>query len=100
MTTCLTHPSVRDERGAFAGRLPLPTEDHLNRNGYGVWSEGAGGIVYVDDCALAAANFAAAELAEDPDDEVRIVAMCDDHEEQPAGGCEECGDETDDDFED
>ncbi|NUQ98316.1 MAG: hypothetical protein HOY79_17790 [Streptomyces sp.] len=102
MTTCPTHKTA-DERGEFATRLPLPTEGHLNRNGYGVWSDSAGGIVYVDDCALAAANLAAADLAEDPDDEVRIVVMCDDHEEQPADSCEECSaeyDETDDDEDD
>jgi len=96
MSGCLCHNRA-DERGEFADRLPVPACDTRLRHGYGIWSDGAGGIVYVGHCALDVANFAAAELAEDPDDEVRIVVMCDDHEEQPADGCEVCFNEYDED---
>jgi len=98
MTACPRHNRA-DERGEFADRLPVPTCDTRLRHGYGVWSDGAGGIVYVGHCAMDVANWTAAEiLAADPDDEVRIVVMCDDHEEQPTDGCQECfGKDGDDD---
>lgn len=101
MTACPRHDTP-DERGEFTDRLPVPVCDTRHRGGYGAWSEFAGGFVFAGDCALEVANDAAAELAEDPDDEIRILAVCDDHPEQPADGCEECNaeydeDETDDD---
>jgi hypothetical protein len=96
MAACPRH-DIPDERGEFTDRLPVPTCDTRLRHGYGVWSDGAGGIVYVDHCALDVANWTAAEiLAENPDDEVRIVVMCDDHEEQPADSCEDCSAEMND----
>jgi len=94
MTACPTHPSVRDERGEFAGRLPV----QLCESGadYGVWTEDDGGFLCTFDCAMQAANFAAELLAEDDEQELKILRECHDHPGQREDGCEECFSEYDD----
>jgi hypothetical protein len=92
-TVCPEHHVV-DKRGgrvAELGTIPA-CESGVT---YGAWSEGAGGFVYTGDCATEVANWAADELrtlAKDDDtDTIQILAICREHEEQPANGCEECG---------
>jgi hypothetical protein len=92
-TNCARH-SVEDRRGGQAIELgTIPTcESGVT---YGAWSEGAGGFVYSGvDCATDAANWAADELRQlandDDTDKFQILAICPDHEDQPANGCEEC----------
>lgn len=93
--TCPTHPSVTDERGVFAARLPVtPCESGAD---YLVWDDNDGGALCAFDCAMEAANYAAEILAEDDDCEMRILRQCHDHEGQPDDGCPECGDEYDED---
>lgn len=92
-TICPQHHVV-DKRGGRAielGTIPA-CEPGVT---YGAWSEGAGGFVYSGvDCATDAANWAADELrqlAKDDDaDTIQILAICREHEEQPANGCEDC----------
>lgn len=89
--TCPTHPSVRDERGTFAARLPVtPCESGTD---YLVWDDNDGGALCAFDCAMQAANFAAGILAEDDDCEMRILRECRNHPGQPDDGCRECFDE-------
>lgn len=97
-TACPAH-HVGDKRGGRAIELgTIPTcEPGIT---YGAWSEGAGGFVYSGvDCATEAANWAADELrtlAKDDDtDKFEILAICREHNEQPANGCEDCNAEGD-----
>jgi len=93
-TACPTHPSVRDERGEFADRLPVqPCESGAD---YGVWTEDDGGFLCTFDCAMQAANYAAELLAEDDEQELKILRECHDHPGQREDGCEECFSEYDD----
>jgi hypothetical protein len=92
VTECPTH-HIADKRGGRAAELgSIPAcESGIT---YGAWSEGAGGFVYSGDCATEVANWAADELrtlAKDDDtDKFEILAICREHDEQPANGCEEC----------
>jgi len=91
---CIGH-HVTDERGAHADALPVPAcESGVT---YGIWNENDGGFVHSRDCALKAANDAAEFLAEDADGDYRIVAVCREHEDQPAGTCADCNTEADED---
>lgn len=99
-TVCPAHHVVdkRGDRAAELGAIPA-CEPGVT---YGAWSEGAGGFVYSGaDCATDAANWAADELrrlAKDDDtDTIQILAICREHEEQPANGCEECAEEPEED---
>lgn len=93
MTTCQTHTRVRDERGVFANRLPVqPCESGAD---YGVWTEDDGGFLCTFDCAMQAANYAAELLAEDDDQELKILRECHDHPGQREDGCEDCFGEDD-----
>jgi len=85
---CPNHPAVADERGTHAEALPVPRCQ--DGTGYGVWDEGDGGFTHVVDCAMSAANWAAEQLDEDSDYEMHIKAVCGDHPDQPADGCEDC----------
>lgn len=92
-TICPEHHVV-DKRGGRA--LELDTIPACESGvTYGAWSEGVGGFVYSGDCATEVANWAADELrtlAKDDDtDTIQILAVCREHEGQPANGCEECG---------
>lgn len=98
-TVCPAHRVVdkRGDRAAELGAIPA-CEPGVT---YGAWSEGAGGFVYSGaDCATDAANWAADELrqlAKDKDtDTIQILAICREHEEQPANGCEDCNTEDED----
>jgi len=85
-TGCSSH-RVADERGEFATELPVPTcESGVT---YGIWNENDGGFVHTRDCALRAANDAADFLAEDPDSEYKVLAVCREHEDEPADTCTE-----------
>ncbi|MEU0857455.1 hypothetical protein ABZ352_18730 [Streptomyces griseofuscus] len=91
---CATH-RVPDRRGVHTAALPLPACERSTQ--YGVWDEGAGGFVYVADCATDAGNWAVEVLIpEDPDVEMAVKAVCPDHEEQPAATCEDCYRDQDD----
>lgn len=57
---------------------------------YGVWDDNDAGFVHVVDCAQDAATWAQDELYAEPDYDLRVMAVCPDHEDQPAYGCEEC----------
>ncbi|MFJ4342655.1 hypothetical protein [Streptomyces sp. NPDC088915] len=88
---CAVH-RVPDRRGPRATAVPLPSCGGGTE--YGVWDEGAGGFVYAADCATDSGNWAVNLLAEDPDAELSVKAVCPDHQEQPAAVCEDCyGDE-------
>lgn len=91
---CSSH-RVSDERGEFVDELPVPAcQPGVT---YGIWNENDGGFAHTRDCALRAANDAAEFLAEDPDGEYKVLAVCREHEEQPADTCEDCfaeGDEN------
>lgn len=59
---------------------------------FGIWSDAAGGIV---ESQMHSPQEAAARLAElvadgEDADDLKVVPMCEDHEEQPKYGCEEC----------
>lgn len=95
-TACTVH-HVSDLRGSYAIALPVPSCDGFGNNQYGAWSEGAGGFIFAAGCAMESANFAAEQLDEDPDDTVKILAVCSEHEEQPADRCEECFADDDED---
>jgi len=90
---CVTH-GIPDQRGPHADVLPVPAcEGGVT---YGVWDDFAGGFTYVEDCAMDVGNWAAREV-----DRIvggmTVMAVCRDHEEQPANGCEDCvADESDD----
>lgn len=88
---------IKDKCGGRATELgTIPTcEPGIT---YGVWSEGAGGFVFSGvDCAAEAANWAADELrqlAKDDDtDKFEVLAICREHGDQPANGCEDCNTE-------
>lgn len=101
MTACPTHPSVRDERGKFANRLPVQSCE--SGADYGVWTEDDGGFLCTFDCAMQAANYAAELLTEDDDQELKILRECHDHPGQPEDGCEDCfseNEESDDEADD
>jgi hypothetical protein len=93
---CARH-GIEDRRGGQAielGTIPTCESGVI----YGAWSEGGGGFVYSGvDCATDAANWAADELRQlandDDTDKFEILAICRDHEDQPANGCEECATE-------
>jgi hypothetical protein len=89
---CKVH-DVKDERGGRTLELAVVPVCESGMT-YGAWSEGAGGFVYIDDCATEVANYAANELrrlAKGGDtDNFQILVICPDHEEQPKNGCEEC----------
>ncbi len=57
---------------------------------YGVWDNNDAGFVHVEDCAQSAANWAGEQLYADSDSDLKVMAVCPDHEEQPANGCEDC----------
>ena len=82
------HHAVADGRGTHAETLPVPTCQ--SGTTYGVWAESAGGFIFVVDCAMDAANYAAEQLNEEPDEELSVMAVCREHEEQPADSCEDC----------
>ena len=82
------HHAVADGRGTHAETLPVPTCQ--SGTTYGVWDELAGGFTFAVDCAMEAANWAAEQLDDDPDGEMSILAVCREHEEQPADNCEDC----------
>lgn len=86
---CHTH-KVTDGRGRHADTLAVPPCDP-NVSTYGTWDEHEGGFVYTEDCAWSCASFAAELLDDDTDGEFRILPVCPEHEEQPAGQCGECG---------
>lgn len=100
MTSACKRHDVEDLRRNHAAVLPIPTCPSYGNKTFGAWSEGAGGFIYVESCALEVANYAANILDEDPDDTIKILAVCSEHEEQPHDTCEECfadeGDEPDD----
>jgi hypothetical protein len=87
---------MRGGRAAELGTLPACEAGAT----YGAWSEGAGGFIFSGDCAVDVANFAAdvlRQLAKDDDtDKIEILPVCREHEEQPAGSCEECAQEPED----
>jgi hypothetical protein len=97
-TPTMTEPAacpahhVTDIRHGRAAEVKIPACEPGTT--YGAWSEGAGGFVCASDCATDAGNYAANELRElakeDDTDTLKILAVCRDHEEQPADGCEEC----------
>lgn len=89
---CSNH-RVADERGEFTGELPVPTCQAGVT--YGIWNENDGGFVHTRDCALHAANDAAEFLTEDPESDLRILAVCREHQEQPADTCEDCSADED-----
>jgi hypothetical protein len=95
-TSCYTHSSVRDRWFHRADDLFVPRCTHVCDQ-YGVWSESAGGFIYVSDCATDCANEAADildELVVDGDtDTLSIRLLCADHAEQPYDGCQECAEE-------
>jgi hypothetical protein len=92
-TGCLSH-RIADERGKFAGDLPVPAcESGVS---YGIWNEDDGGFVHTQDCALQAANDAAEFLAEDTDSEYKVLAVCREHQDEPADTCAECFAEDED----
>jgi hypothetical protein len=89
---CPAH-GIADKRGAHAAALDVTC--CAAGTTYGVWDENDGGFTYVVDCAMDAANWAADQLDEDPDSDMVIKAVCREHEEQPADGCEDCDAEPD-----
>ncbi|WP_330335675.1 hypothetical protein OHS33_39240 (plasmid) [Streptomyces sp. NBC_00536] len=84
---CPVH-RVRDLRGAHATALPLPRCEGATQ--FGVWDENDAGFVYAGDCATEAGNWAAEILVEALDAEMRVTALCSEHPEQLADGCEDC----------
>src|SRR5882672_1608705 len=95
-TACKVH-HVSDLRGTHADALPVPACPSYGGNQYGAWSEGGGGFIYAESCAMEVANYAAEILTEeDPDDTIKILVVCPDHEEQPYDTCGECFADEDD----
>lgn len=85
---CPTHRPVSDTRGEYTALLPLPQCQHDVR--YGVWDDVEGGFVYVVDCAMNAANYAATTLRHYPLACPHIEAVCEAHGVQPADSCDGC----------
>lgn len=90
-SSCSVH-RIADKRGGRSIDLAVPACEPGTT--YGAWSDGAGGFIYTTDCAIEVANYAADELRqlakENDTDTIQILAVCCDHEEQPADGCEDC----------
>lgn len=64
---------------------------------WGVWSDIEGGLV-VDQCwSEAEASGELAELEQAGETDLRVAAICDDHDDQPADACGECGSDDEDD---
>ncbi|WP_035796435.1 hypothetical protein [Kitasatospora mediocidica] len=90
-----------DLRGGYAERIPVPARCESGVT-YGLWDEYAGGFTYTGDCRYEVAAEAVTRLTDpadddyDPDGEYKVLAICRDHEEQPADTCEDCsaGDES------
>lgn len=57
---------------------------------YGVWDDNDAGFVHVVDCAQDAVTWATEQMDDEPDYELEILAVCREHTDQPANGCEEC----------
>lgn len=57
---------------------------------YGVWDDNDAGFVHAEDCAQDAVTWAAEQMDDEPDYELEILAVCREHTDQPANGCEEC----------
>lgn len=97
--TCPYHTQVLDKRGAYAVHLPVPKCEPGSE--YMVWTENDGGAMTSFGCSMAAANFAAEEMAEDEDNigDLSIRRQCHEHQSQPYGDCAECDadDENEDD---
>lgn len=91
-----------DPRGEYTDRIPIPARCESGTT-YGLWDEYAGGFTYAGDCRYEVAAEAVTRLTDtaddnhDPDGEYKVLAICREHEEQPADTCEDCfaeGDEN------
>lgn len=80
-------------------------------NRWGVWTDGDGGFLtdachteaeaagIRDDMIDAARQQGDADDAADMAADLTVIRMCDDHDDQPDAGCDECDTEDDDDTE-
>jgi len=90
-----------DPRGEYTDRIPVPAHCESG-TAYGLWDEYAGGFTYAGDCryevAAEAVNWLTDPTADnyDPDGEYKVLAVCREHEDEPADTCTECFAEDED----
>lgn len=91
-----------DQRGELADRVTIPLRICEPGVTYGLWDDYAGGFTYAGDCAHEVATEGADRLTNtendsyDPDGEFKVLAVCREHDDEPADTCEQHDDEDED----